>query len=577
MSTPRRESECGVLRWRTWSCIVALPALLLATLVAIYSVDLPSYDQWVAIAPLLEKLGDGTLRPDDILGLHNEHRIVVPRLIFLPIAVLTHWNTQAEMSLVWLTLVGIAANWWGLLRATGWKAGPLAHGLFAAMALLVFHTLQFENLLSGFQFHFVLPILFFSAGLWAVKAQSAPRGFAVAMFLATLATFSSAQGLLCWLLFAPVLWWSAGRGEGQWWMAYVAVAGVNVALYFRGYVSVAKHAVPHDALQTLGYALAYLGAPFADGQIFRIVAQAQWAGAVLLALFLAVAWTLWRMRADHALVGRALPWLMVALLALGTAALTAIGRAGFGTTQVFETRYTTYAVLLPIALLPLGALLLAERAVSRALRWSAVGVAVCLLAMHFVAQAVRLRVWAEHRQQRLMTRAILQTMHLGREGAWAHFVSPEPSRLARTVAALQKLGALRITPIAEGKIAAVGDPKSPGDAMYGCLMQPEPSAGLGALIGGWAVLPSRGEAADLVLLTYDDPEGEPTIFEVTLARASSRQALAATGDFDLLQSGWRVDLDATRLPESARIVKAWAYDAESGRARRLAGQTVIER
>lgn len=579
-STLRRVNGCGALRWRTWGCIVALPALLLAVLIATYSVDLPSYDQWIAIAPLLEKMGDGTLRLDDVLALHNEHRIVVPRLIFLPLAVLTHWNTQAEMALVWLALLGMAANWWGLLRATGFQSRSATHGLFAVMALLVFHTLQFENVLSGFQLHFILPILFASAGLWAAHAQPAPRSLVSAMLLATLATFSSAQGLLCWPLFLPVLWINARRGVWKWWLVYAVVAAANFALYFRGYVRVAKHAASPDMGEFLCYAMVYLGAPFADGQMLRILAQAQWCGGILLALTSAMAWLVWRKRGDRVLMQRALPWLMVGLFALGTTVLTASGRAGFGAAQAFETRYTTYAVLLPIALLPLGALLLAERPQSRtapAVRWGVTGGGMCLLVLHVAAQSARLPVWSEHRQQRLMVKAALQTMHLGRERAWASVVSPEPARLASSAAALRKLGYLRITPIEGSQISAMGDPKSPGDKHCGRLFQPDPGAGLGSFVGGWAVLPWRHEAADAVLLTYDDRHGEPTIFEVTLARASSRHALEATGDFDLLDSGWRVDLNATRLPESARVVKAWAYDAESGRAWRLAGQTTIER
>ncbi len=438
------------LRWRTWCGLIALPALLLGALVAIYSVNLPYYDQWIAIAPLLEKHATGTLRLDDILALHNEHRLVIPRLIFLPLAMLTGWNTQVEMALTWLTLLGIAANLWWLLRATDWPAQPATHGLFAVMALLVFQTLQFENVLSGFQLHFILPIFFITAGFWVALAWSARRSFVGVVALATAATFSGAQGLLAWPLLAPVLWLRCSRrARARGWRVYVAVAFVSVALYFRGYAPLAKHPAPHDAGQIVSYALTLLGAPFTDGRIFPPLAQAQACGAALVVLFALAALRVWRRRHDAAIVLRALPWLMAGALALGTAALTAWGRAGFGVEQAFETRYTTYAVFLPIALLPLGGLFLwSENGARESTRWLVIGGATALLALHFAAQTTRLAMWSEHRDRRLMSKAILESRHLWRDPALGQLVSPEPRTLGVRMAALQRLGYLRLEPVA---------------------------------------------------------------------------------------------------------------------------------
>jgi hypothetical protein len=140
---------------------------------------------------------------------------------------------------------------------------------------------------------------------------------------------------------------------------------------------------------------------------------------------------------------------MAGALALGTAALTAWGRAGLGIEQAFETRYTTYAILLPIALLPLGALFLWEESnIHRATRWLVTGSAAALLALHFTAQAARLDMWSEHRDRRLTSKAILETRHLWRDPKLGGFVSPEPRMLGVRVAALQRLGYLRLDPVA---------------------------------------------------------------------------------------------------------------------------------
>ena len=56
-----------------------------------------------------------------------------------------------------------------------------------------------------------------------------------------------------------------------------------------------------------------------------------------------------------ALLGEGLPWLMLAMVAVSAAVLTMIGRLGFGPTQARASRYVTFAVMLPIALLALRA------------------------------------------------------------------------------------------------------------------------------------------------------------------------------------------------------------------------------
>ncbi|HZS38481.1 MAG TPA: hypothetical protein VFF06_16715, partial [Polyangia bacterium] len=71
---------------RRWPLGVALvPAIALAAFVWRFGVDVPYWDQW-ELVPLLKGAHDGTLRAADFFALHNEHRLVVPRLIMLGLA-----------------------------------------------------------------------------------------------------------------------------------------------------------------------------------------------------------------------------------------------------------------------------------------------------------------------------------------------------------------------------------------------------------------------------------------------------------------------------------------------------------
>jgi hypothetical protein len=83
---------------------------------------------------------------------------------------------------------------------------------------------------------------------------------------------------------------------------------------------------------------------------------------------------------------------------------------------------------------------------------------------------------------------------------------------------------------------------------------------------GWAILPEKHRAADGVLLTYDDAQGEPRIFALALVaqiRSDVRQQL---NDKAYLRSGWAKTWKAEQIPANSHLIRAWAFDAEDRRA-----------
>ena len=76
-------------------------------------------------------------------------------------------------------------------------------------------------------------------------------------------------------------------------------------------------------------------------------------GGLLALLLLICAVYVWSKRYHRSLLGEALPWLMLAMVAVSAAVLTMIGRLGFGPAQARAARYMPFAVMLPIALLAL--------------------------------------------------------------------------------------------------------------------------------------------------------------------------------------------------------------------------------
>ena len=69
------------------------PVYFLITIVNKYAVNIPFWDMWNWIY-LIEKYYSGELNIFDFLIQHNEHRLFVPKLIFLPIALIGKWQTH---------------------------------------------------------------------------------------------------------------------------------------------------------------------------------------------------------------------------------------------------------------------------------------------------------------------------------------------------------------------------------------------------------------------------------------------------------------------------------------------------
>ncbi|MFM6192415.1 MAG: hypothetical protein ACKPFB_21235, partial [Planktothrix sp.] len=73
-----------------------IPILGVTGFIIRFGVNVPFYDQWVLPA-LFEKTATGTLAFKDLFELHNNHRILFPRLIFIGLGFISNWNIKLEL------------------------------------------------------------------------------------------------------------------------------------------------------------------------------------------------------------------------------------------------------------------------------------------------------------------------------------------------------------------------------------------------------------------------------------------------------------------------------------------------
>jgi hypothetical protein len=230
-------------------------ALLQALIVKHFGVNVPFWDDWGTL-PLLDHFNKGTLTGADLFAQHTDHRLVVPRLIFLAIYRLTgEWTLTGEMM---ASAVLSGANS-ALLAAMLTRAGRSTAAVFFAAVLLA-SPLQWENILWGFQVQFYLLIFLTLAVVAIITLPKTVSWAAIAAIcgFSLLCTFTMGSGMSIWgvavlcLAFRQCMTNGSLRGalgQRRFWTATAALCvcgALSAVLYLRGYHQTFEQLKPRD-------------------------------------------------------------------------------------------------------------------------------------------------------------------------------------------------------------------------------------------------------------------------------------------------------------------------------------------
>ncbi|HEY0170480.1 MAG TPA: hypothetical protein VGB98_05625 [Pyrinomonadaceae bacterium] len=572
------ETDTAKSSWRgaLWTAAALLAACAPAWLILRYGVDVPYWDQW-DVAPFFEKLARGSLTAADLFAQQNEYRQFFPNLLFVALGRLTGWNVRAEM-LACLLLACVAAL--GVRRLAARTSDGASGGgpLFLLASLLVFSPLQYENWLFGVQVVYFVPGACVTWGL--VAAYSGRLGtracVAVCACLAAVATFSSANGVVCWLVLPPAILAARREARGgaarRWLPLWGACLALCLAVYVYGYSTPAGHPAPSLAAarpaDALVYFLALSGGALALGPRPLVVAVS--VGACALAAYAFACAYILRHRGDAALLRQAGAWAALGAYTVVTAAMVTAGRLGFGVAQSLSSRYTTFTLYLLVALVYLlprvaahaarrGGRLAGRELLSKRLGAAA---AVLLVLAHAAAFVLVVRHGAEPtRRARLRAKACLLFVEAApNERCLAEGLYPNARRLSARAAALDRLGYLRPPLVKSRRMRELAAEGGACSEDYGSFEVATGTDGFGA--AGVARLPRRGgEPADAVVLAHGFGDDDQTAFALVTVGGEQR-ANPAWGD------GWAGAFPPATLPAGGRLT-AWAFDAEAGRAYRL--------
>jgi len=325
-------------------------AVILVTWTARFASHLPFQDD-LLMAPFVDPARPLTW--DMLWAQHNEHRIPLPKLVY----VLLVGGFDDLRAGVWFTVTALLAFSLALLWALRRRAGSLQL-TDALIPLALLTTANAENLLNSFQVCFTLPVLGAGALLigslalrppWKLPALLAAA--LVPLLLALCGSMGIVQGAILALIPAAMAW-STLRERGTSshtssrassrassrigaWLALTALAALvaYIALYLRGFERLPGFEAPATS-RTLETSLQVLSTGFgAVSETFW-----PWLGLFALLAVAGAALALWRSRGgEHAGLSRALALQLAAGLALALA--IGYGRGNDGPAAGFANRY----------------------------------------------------------------------------------------------------------------------------------------------------------------------------------------------------------------------------------------------
>lgn len=307
--------------------------------------SIPQADEWFSLAlydRILQHGGPARL----LFELHNEHRLVFPRLVFFSDYRFFGGSGLFDEAVIFATQAAEAGLFVWL--ATRLRTGAAARAALGAVATaLLFSLQQNENLLWAFQVQFVgvfacasLCCTLFAFGVAAAPGDRAgPWMTAGAFVLVVVATFTMSNGLLA----GPVLVVTAVLSRAPWRtvLAAAAVAAAAAVGFSLGYHPDADPEGLSDLLMHLprvfAFAAGYLGTFARFGHASQI-ALGCWGFAATAVIVSVLAFRRERDPVRLSLIG-------IALFAAASALATAVGRSASGLEGVGASRYATGAAV----------------------------------------------------------------------------------------------------------------------------------------------------------------------------------------------------------------------------------------
>lgn len=323
---------------------VILGAIVLhVSLVIFYSTNVPFWDDYDAI---LNFLNEFKVNSDDRLGLllsqHNEHRIVLDRLLTLG-----DYYLFGEINIRHLIYVGnsfiilllIIAFRISIPILQNWQE-PWKWAALLPIPFLLLNLQSWENFLWGMASIQNLGVLFFSfLTFYLLFYKSLNRGrLGLAILCSAIATFTSGNGFLS--LFISLFIMVITKEKKKYILLWIFSTGLLVFAYLNNYYSPPGHpsllnALVNQKIEVVLYFLTLMSSGWGVG--YNVI----FSSIIGIGFLLAFSWLIKKnIHVSNPLL------LSILLFLLLTICLISVSRAGFTAIQALDMRYRIYSLLL---------------------------------------------------------------------------------------------------------------------------------------------------------------------------------------------------------------------------------------
>jgi hypothetical protein len=563
------ETNCFAKMKRYGALILALsasavPVLYLAYYVYSFSSPLPVNDQW-DVASFIVSVKEGHPNLRLLFSFHNEHLIVIPRLLFAGLALLFTWDSRAEC---WMTFLFVTTTFGLLCRIVlkGREKNELA-GLVALVvtAVFLFSTSQWQNWLWGFQLAWPIPVLALTAAIPSLYWSRRSMATAMVITAATMAAVLSMGGgfmvpLILFVILGTRYLRSRERRILPWLALCVCLPALSVGFFLankpRGAGTI------HLGISSLKGMAILLANPFFDyarsvpQSLSLFLFAASICSLVLIVLFIWFSVRGYQANAfETPLFSTGFALAAWAVLSVTTIALA---RANLGFDGLAQSRYISCAALLPVGLLLMAVALLRikdlparGKRLCRAWILLAMGLAVFSLR----DESARLRWGRDMRQTYSAPFEFLKIAPAFPIDAELRKFCPRGDRLPLIEAVARNRLIRGMVPPGKhvpASMVQMHEPIGEIDAIV-------PTESGSDLIGWCAFFDARG-LPDAVFLGTPNPDGSVELLAPILERHGLRPDVAAKGG--PLQSGWRLHLPPEYLDKAVTL---YAYDWSSNK------------
>ena len=214
------------------------PIILSFLYIFIYGVNVVFWDQWETVV-IFDKIVNSTFNLTDLLIPHNEHIIFFPHIFIILIAFLVKYNNIVEMCVVLILLFSILLIIFFYFKKK--YRSKFEFFLFIPIPFLIFSLRQYENMLWGWQITFIFPLFFCIITFYFINNLSETGNiksniisFVSAIFLGTIATYSSMMGILIWpvVFFQMLISSIKKRRRFYFILIWICIGSIEYILYF---------------------------------------------------------------------------------------------------------------------------------------------------------------------------------------------------------------------------------------------------------------------------------------------------------------------------------------------------------